>query len=111
MADCHELVYFELFADPVKDLSPLSGLTKLLDINICSCPVSDLSPLYGLKQLERLWLTPYAFTYAREAEQQFREQVPGCNFHYVISHDMTGDGWRKHPRYTEYRLALGRAKP
>ena len=111
VADCHELVYFELFADPVKDLSPLSGLTKLLDINICSCPVSDLSPLYGLKQLERLWLTPYAFTYAREAEQQFREQVPGCNFHYVISHDMTGDGWRKHPRYTEYRLALGRAKP
>ncbi len=111
VADCHELIYFELFADPVTDLSPLSGLDKLLDINICSCPVSDLSPLYGLKQLERLWLTPYAFSYARGAEQEFREQVPGCNFHFVSGHDMTGDGWRKHPRYTEYRLALGRAKP
>ena len=111
VADCHELIYFELFADPVTDLSPLSGLDKLLDINICSCPVSDLSPLYGLKQLERLWATPYAFPYARGAEQAFREQVPGCNFHFVGGHDMTGDGWRKHPRYTEYRLALGRAKP
>ena len=111
VAELHELIYFELFADPVSDLGPLSGLTNLLDVNICSCPVGDLSPLYDLVQLERLWLTPYAFDNWREAGAAFTEHVPGCDIHFVVSHDMTGDGWRRHPRYDEYRLALGRAKP
>ena len=111
VADLHELIYYELFADPVKDLSPLSGLTKLLDINICSCPVSDLSPLYELTQLERLWLTPYGFENWRKAGEEFSAHLPNCNIHFILHNDMTGDGWRQHPRYAEYRLALGRAKP
>ena len=111
VATLPELIYFECFANPVTDLTPLSGLTNLLDINMCGCYISDLSPLYGLSKLERVWMTPYNLKDFKAAKTEFNEALPNCVLQYINNKDFTGLGWRKHPRYTEYRLALGRAKP
>ncbi len=111
VATLPKLKYFEFFANPVTDLSPLSGLVNLLDINMCGCYISDLSPLYGLPLLERVWMTPYNLKDQRAAAEAFHEALPNCTLQYINSRDFTGFGWRLHPRYAEYRRALGRAKP
>ena len=106
-----ELRYLEIFTNPITDLGPLSGLSNLLDLNLCGCYVSDLSPLYGLKKLERVWMTPFNLKDHRATAAEFHEALPGCQLQYISDKDFTGMGWRYHERYTELRLALGRAKP
>ena len=53
VANCKNLVYFEIFSSAITDLSPLSGLTKLRDLNLTRDDrVTDISPLYDLPKLE-----------------------------------------------------------
>lgn len=106
-----ELKYLEIFTNPITDLGPLSTLSNLLDLNLCGCYVSDLSPLYGLKKLERVWMTPFNLTDMHATAEAFRAELPNCQLQYIADQDFTGKGWRYHERYTELRLALGRAKP
>ena len=43
----------------VSDLSPLAGLSGLTKLNLCGTRVSDLSPLEKLSNLKEVWLDKY----------------------------------------------------
>ena len=111
LSGLENLIYLEAFLTHVTDLTPLSKMYSLLDLNLVGTPVTDLSPLYGLKELERLWLSVYGLPNWREVQQQAQAQLPHCQVAVMTDKDSTGQGWRRHPRYAEYRLALGRATP
>ena len=99
VANCKNLVYFELFSTPVTDLTPLSGLTKLRDLNLTRCAeVRDLSPLYELPNLERFWWGSMARIPAGQ-KRIMREKHPHCQF--VMVSNPTEGGWRKHSHYYE----------
>lgn len=51
-----------LFTNAVTDISPLTNLTKLVDLNIHTQDISDLTPLSGLTSLIELRLAGNSFT-------------------------------------------------
>lgn len=46
----------ELAFNPIRDLSPLAGLTGITDLDLSGCGLKDISALSGLKKLERVYL-------------------------------------------------------
>ena len=56
IASLKDLEYAELFKNDIRDLSPLSGLSHLLDLNICFNHVEDYTPVKSLPALKRLWM-------------------------------------------------------
>ena len=102
LAQLEHLEYLELFRNKASDLSPLAGLTNLLDLNLCFMPLaeSDLTVLGGLTKLERFWCNMSRVP--EEMQQKFIEAHPDT----LVMFDgtrSTDDGWRDHPRYTQYR--------
>ena len=80
----------------IPDMSPLAGLTNLVDVNVCNTGLSDLTPFYQLTGLERLW---YGMNPCDRAEQKkLAEALKDCECNYTTS-DETGEGWREHERY------------
>ena len=126
---CPELEYIEMQTTLCTDLRPLSGLTKLRHLNICSIgadqfggtPVelTDISPLYSLTGLERLWvggLNPVP----HEQIEEMQRRAPQCEINASVA-DPHGGNWRCteladfiytyvdtfHPRYEKLREQFG----
>lgn len=94
------LVYLECFNTAISDLTPLSGLTKLRDLNISRSgtgQVTDLSPLYDLPSLERVWWGGMKLDKAQQREM--RERHPNCRF--AAPYDPTDGGWRSGSHFRE----------
>ena len=94
-----ELEVLILFSSRITDLTPLSGLTKLRDLNLTRCTeVRDLSPIYELPNLERVW---WGLMNRIKAEQKrtMKQLHPNCKF--VTVDNPTEGGWRKHSHYKE----------
>lgn len=53
---CLNLTGLELFFNQITDITPLAGLTKLVDLRLGGNPVADIAPLAGLTNLESLAL-------------------------------------------------------
>ena len=99
VANCKNLVYLECFNTPITDLSPLSGMQYLRDLNLTRCgEVSDLSPLYDLPSLERFWWGSMG-KIPNDQRKKMRELHPNCRF--VSTYDPTDGGWRNHPHQKE----------
>lgn len=99
VANCKDLVYLECFNTPITDLSPLSGLTKLRDLNLTrDDKVTDLSPLYGLPALERFWWGRMNGV-SNEQKLTMSGSHPNCRF--VSVYNPTEGGWRNHPHQRE----------
>ncbi len=102
LADCHELEYLEMQTTLCTDLSPLSGLTKLRHLNICSIGIdepyetrvylSDISPLYSLTELERLWVGGVNPVPPEQIEEMQR-RAPNCEIN-STAYDPTEGTWR-----------------
>ncbi|WP_040471873.1 DUF5776 domain-containing protein [Lentilactobacillus kisonensis] len=52
----HDLDYGRYYFDDVKDVTPLSGLTKLTDLNLEGNRIEDISPIAGMRSVKNLIL-------------------------------------------------------
>ena len=52
-----DLEYLELFSCGIEDISPLTALTGLMDLNLSNNRVKDWRPLKEMKWLRRLWIS------------------------------------------------------
>ena len=113
LAGCKNLNYLEYQTSAACDLTPLSGLTKLKDLNICyDFALRDIRPIMNL-ELDRLYigcLSPVP----PEQIAQYKQLHPNCIVN-TTTEDPTeeswryGDihnngGWEAAPRYEKLRL-------
>ena len=101
-----ELVYLELFMNAFTDLSPLATLTALEDLNLHYVK-GDPEPIAQMTWLKNLWwnnLERYKLT--PEQQQMLRDAIPDCNFNFT-SGSSTGGGWRELPNYYAQRDIFG----
>ena len=100
LANLKNLRFIELFINyGIESFEPLSGMTKLLDLNIFYImPKEDYSALYSLTSLERLWIGGYYI--APSIIEEVKANMPeGCVVDATAAIDSTGNGWRSHKRY------------
>jgi hypothetical protein len=96
LADLKDLEYLELFTCGIKDITPLTKLPNLIDLNLANNSVADWRPLKEMKQLKRLWISGmgvHAMTAAEKAELQ--EALPDTKIMY--KGQPTDNGWRTDP--------------
>ena len=101
LAEMPHLQYAEMFLNDITDVTPLAACTELLDLNLNFNKITDLTPLDSCTKLERFWAS-YNKELGEETQQHFMETHPDCTAIFNGSRSSTGDGWRKHPRYTHY---------
>ena len=96
LAALTELEYLELFSANVRDVTPLSGMTKLRDLNLTyNLALKDISPLYDLPSLERFWCGYTAVP--KEQRAAMEAAHPDCEFDW--ENMPTAGTWRVHPHY------------
>ncbi len=92
LASCPKLNYLEIQSSGLFDLTPLSGLTQLKDLNICyDFALRDIRPIMNL-DLDRLYigcLTPIP----REQIEEYRSRHPDCIIN-TTTENPTEEGWR-----------------
>ena len=101
-----ELVYLELFLNGRLDLTPLTTLTALEDLNL-HFTQGDPEIVAQMTWLKNLWwghVQERALT--REQQKMLREAIPDCNFNFRDS-SSTGEGWRDLPNYFAQRDLFG----
>lgn len=87
LANLQDLEYLELFSTAVTDISPLSGLTRLLDLNLANNRIRNWSLLGEMKSLRRLWVPV-----GNAKADTLRFSLPDT---LVVNHGQpTGNGWR-----------------
>ena len=87
LANLQDLEYLELFSTAVTDISPLSGLTRLLDLNLANNRIRNWSLLGEMKSLRRLWVPV-----GNAKADTLRLSLPDT---LVVNHGQpTGNGWR-----------------
>ncbi len=99
------LEYLELFSCGIVDISCLTNLTNLMDLNLSRNIVKDWRPLKEMKQLRRLWISGMCSPAMTPAErQELQSALPDTRI--VYFGDPTDNGWRndpitnaKHPHY------------
>lgn len=101
LKDCRNLVYFEGWFCPIRDLSPLQYLVNLKDVNVAHdryC--SDVTPLLTLPNLERIYMA-YC-NVPQSSVDALRAAFPNAT---IEMHEYYADkaGWRTHNRYYEMR--------
>jgi len=97
------LIYLELFLTQVTDLSPLESCTALEDINLCYT-YGDPTPLTRMPWLQTIWWSGHwsASSYAH----QFRQNNPDIRLEFDTL-SSTGNGWRELENYYDMRDLLG----
>jgi len=97
---CKKLRYFEFFANDVEDISVISELTELEDLNLCYNWTKMTDPIKNLPHLKRLWI--YGTRIAPADLQELREIYPDVEI--VTSGSGSVDqGWRSGERYEAMR--------
>jgi len=92
------LEYLELFSCGITDISPLTKLTNLMDLNLSNNSVEDWRPLKEMKWLKRLWISGMCTGKRKKAEltaaeqQELEEALPDTEIVYVG--EPTQNGWR-----------------
>ena len=94
------LRYLELFANNISDLSVLSELTELEDLNLCYNPFTTTKDIEHLPHLQRLWV--YANYVPWEELSALPALYPDAKV--VLNGDGSIDqGWRDSEHYTAMR--------
>ena len=97
------MIYLEIFYNDVRDISCLTTLTKLKDLNIGWNRIADISPLESMTWLDRLWIPQYNSHNPMNkpdasAVEKLRMALPDTQIDSTAKSSI-GNGWRKHPRY------------
>ena len=101
LAGLPDLEYLELFTCGIKDITPLTKLTHLTDLNLGNNQVEDWRPLKEMTWLKRLWIPGMTAQAMSAADlQELQEALPDT----VImadrkyAKDPVGNGWRTDPK-------------
>lgn len=101
-----ELVYLELFITEIDDFSPLVTLTGLEDLNL-HYTNGDYKIIAQMSWLKNLWWNNVEhLRLTADQQQELQEAMPDCNFNFTCG-SSTGGGWRELPNYYAQRDALG----
>jgi len=92
-----DLEYLELFSNRIVNWWPLTGLTKLKDLNIKYNPGTDITAIMEMTWLERFWAGFDRYQIPGHQRRAMEEAMPDCEFNWT--QHPTGGTWRKHPRY------------
>ncbi len=93
IAELQDLEYLELFWCAVTDITPLTKLAHLTDLNLCSNKVKDWRPLKEMKQLKRLWVSGMCAKKMSAADrEELREALPDTEI--VFEGKPDENGWR-----------------
>ena len=93
-----DLEYLELFSCGIEDISPLTALTGLMDLNLSNNRVKDWRPLKEMKWLRRLWISGMCTGSRKKQEltaaerQELEEALPYTEI--VYTGEPTSKGWR-----------------
>jgi len=93
-----ELEYLELFSCRIEDISPLTNLTHLMDLNLSNNRIKDWRPLKQMTWLKRLWISGLRTgqrsrpDLTEEERQELEEALPDTEIVYVG--EPTDKGWR-----------------
>lgn len=101
LKQCRNLVYFEGWFCPIRDLSPLQYLVNLKDVNVAHdryC--SDVTPLLTLPNLERIYMA-YC-NVPQSSIDALRAAFPNATIE-MKEYYADRAGWRTHTRYYEMR--------
>lgn len=101
-----ELVYLELFIMDIDDFSPLLTLTALEDLNLAYTS-GDFEIIRQMTWLKNLWWVNVDYRQLTKNQKQIlSEAMPDCHFDFT-SPSSTGGGWRELKNYYAQRDALG----
>ena len=98
IASLQDLEYLELFSCGIEDISPLTALTALMDLNLSNNRVKDWRPLKEMKWLRRLWISGMCTGNRKRQEltsaerQELEEALPYTEI--VYTGEPTSKGWR-----------------
>lgn len=101
VGEMKELEYLELFSCGITDISPLTKLTNLMDLNLANNAVKDWRPLKEMKWLKRLWISGMCRGRMEKMEltaaerQELEEALPNTRIEYLGQ--PTDNGWREDP--------------
>ena len=96
IGELKDLEYLELFTCGIRDISPLTKLPRLMDLNLANNVVKDWRPLKEMKQLKRLWISDMGEHALSKAEkQELEEALPDTVIMYTGK--PTDNGWRTIP--------------
>ena len=97
IGELQDLEYLELFTCGIRDISPLTKLPNLMDLNLCNNKVQDWRPLKEMTQLKRLWISDMGEHAMSAAEkQELREALPDTEI--MFTGKPTDNGWRTDPK-------------
>lgn len=105
LAELQDLEYLELFTCGIRDITPLTKLPRLMDLNLANNSVKDWRPLKEMKQLKRLWISGMGEHALSAAErEELQEALPDTEI--MVKGQPTDNGWRiipgtktNHPHY------------
>ena len=98
IASLKNLEYLELFSCGIEDISPLTALTGLMDLNLSNNRVKDWRPLKEMKGLRRLWISGMCTGNRKRQELtaaerlELEEALPYTEI--VYTGEPTSKGWR-----------------
>ena len=97
IAGLKDLEYLELFTCAFTDITPLTRLPNLTDLNLANNKVKDWRPLKEMKQLKRLWISGMCDHAMSAAEKkELREALPDTQI--IFTGQPTENGWRTIPK-------------
>ena len=98
IGELQELEYLELFTCGITDISPLTNLHRLMDLNLANNNVKDWRPLKEMTWLKRLWISGMTAKKMTAAEkQELQDALPDTEI--MFTGEPTENGWRKTPVY------------
>ncbi len=100
-----ELIWLEIFLCPVENFEPLTTLTALEDLNIGYTECDDLDSIKQMTWLKRLWWGKCPLKKDQRAE--LIAALPNTEIAINRSESSTGAGWRLGQNYFDMRDMLG----
>lgn len=100
-----ELVFLELFMSPIRDYSPLLQCTNLEDLNL-GYTYGSYEPILQMTWLKRLWWPGNLKALNWSARNALRQALPDAQMNFVAG-SSTGEGWRSGEHYYEMRDLMG----
>ena len=107
IGELQDLEYLELFTCAFRDITPLTKLPRLMDLNLCNNAVTDWRPLKEMKQLKRLWVSGLKIRTSgsnsrkmtREERDELQAALPDTEI--MFTGDPVANGWRYYNDYTK----------
>ena len=98
LSELKELEYLEVFGCGIRDLTPLTKITSLIDLNVSKNKAPDWEPLKEMTWLKRLWVSDlWGIRMPKKDQEELQSALPDTRIEF--RGDPTSYGWREDPHY------------